>query len=437
MEEFIKEIKKEFKELVKQKQKIEQIKQILLKSQNVIKTSICERNKIQDKNSFEYKLACSKIEKEEQKRKKIYEEWIIRTNHLEKKLSKSKEKFLKQRKDKSDIIYNNIIFGNLKIEDIRKTNIEELKQEKNKLEKKIKLAQTSDDYIEKVTPEQRKDVYDARKNLNNNQEKAKEIEIKIQLSNIIGKDNIMDTLRELQELKRQIEKIFNMEFIKELNNENANNMKKEKKEEGIDQLNEKWTKFHEYYIKCCNMKKTEENQENKEFLEGAQAVLKRKMKQTQEEYYIMQYKLNEKNQKNYKKNDTRSIKERIVNISMADIADVNEKAQKELEENKKLYEEDDKIINEIISKLDTLYNESKKRAENTPQNTNVCNKSSVKNSIDVKKDKFDKNKEFRKENKYEMTKHDIESVRSLAEIWQNKIKETNLNIEKEESFIQK
>ena len=122
---------------------------------------------------------------------------------------------------------------------------------------------------------------------------------------------------------------------------------------------------------------------------------------------------------------------------MADIAAVNEKAQKELEENKKLYEEDDKIINEIISKLDTLYNESKKRAENTPQNTNVCNKSSVKNSIDVKKDKFDKNKEFRKENKYEMTKHDIESVRSLAEIWQNKIKETNPNIEKEESFTQK
>ena len=134
MEELFEKIKKEAKEIIKKQQYIEGIKKMLVKSQNVIKNLLYERNKIQDKDSTEYQLICFKIEKEEQQRKEIYEEWINQNKQLEKKIKESKQEILEQIKYKSYLIYNNITFGNLKIKDIEREDIKTLEQEKKELQ---------------------------------------------------------------------------------------------------------------------------------------------------------------------------------------------------------------------------------------------------------------------------------------------------------------
>ena len=135
---------------------------------------------------------------------------------------------------------------------------------------------------------------------------------------------------------------------------------------------------------------------------------------------------------------------------MADIVAVNEKSKKEQEKNKELYDKDDKIINGILAELDDLY---KKQIEQTVPKKHKINFRVLKkiNFIVLKnkilkykrnkkdeKDEIDDNKKFREEQKYNMTQDDIESVKSLTEIWKNKLlNETIQNQEQGDNSNQK
>lgn len=443
-QEIKREIKKEIKEIVEQKQYIEGIRQILEKSQNIIKILVYERNKIQDENSSKYKLLCFKIKIEEQQRKVIYKEWETKTEQLKEKISKIKEKFLKQIEDKRYLIYNNIIFGDVNIEDIKKANILELQQKKEELEIKINLAQISDEDIKNEHQEEQEDIYEARINLTHNKEILKNIDKIIQLHILIGQEDVMDILRKLQKFGKQVEEEFDIQLIQKIKDEenkqedshkpkdetDSQQTKQETEKENIEKINQlqkEWEKWRDYYDKCYKIKEVNDDIETSRFLKSAQEVLKRKMKRTQEEYYIKKHKLNSEKIQGIKTNDERDIKERIANVSMADITYVNEKAKIELEKEKDLYESDDKFLCEIIIKLDALYKLYKEKIANKEES-----KKETKISVSMKAE--NKKEEFRKKYDYNMTKSDLENIKSLSELWINKLNETGEN--EEENFKQ-
>lgn len=333
MEELFEEIKKEVKEITKQKKYIAGIRQMLIKNQNELKILVNERNKIQNKDSYEYELVYFKIKIEDQQRKIIYREWLDKTKQLEKRVSESKERFLKQIGDQIEEKFD--------IEHIGELNGEENTQKHGK-----------------------------------------------QMQRDVGQQ------------------------------ENIKRMK---------QLEQEWEKWREYYNKCCKIKKENTKEEIQDFLSKAQEILKRKIERTQEEFYIIRQELNSDRAEEVQIKDERSIEARIADVSMADRIAVNEKAKQKLKENKDLYEEDDRLLSGIITKLDDLYKQyifDKRETENSTDGSKDDSKKENAGSetkVDEVQSEDSDSKRFRDENKYNMTTDDIENIKNLTEAWKNKL----------------
>lgn len=229
MEEIFKKIENEIKFIKEQEKKLEILTESSKEAQDELKKVEEERNAVTDKESGFYKDLSEKVTESE---KAFREEDIKRMNkdrEINKLVSEKKESILKDLEAKKQYIDEN---RNI---DLQGIDLKQLKEEKEKLEKEIKLNDTTKQEFELMSDSDKKAVRKAKENYLNNKHRLEEINPKIELIDILGDKSPKDKFMEIENLIKNFEEKFdrkNMDAL--LSDITVKTEKKEVKEEGKD-----------------------------------------------------------------------------------------------------------------------------------------------------------------------------------------------------------
>jgi hypothetical protein len=229
MEEIFKKIENEIKFIKEQEKKLEILTESSKEAQDELKKVEEERNAVTDKESGFYKDLSEKVTESE---KAFREEDIKRMNkdrEINKLVSEKKESILKDLEAKKQYIDEN---RNI---DLQGIDLKQLKEEKEKLEKEIKLNDTTKQEFELMSDSDKKAVRKAKENYLNNKHRLEEINPKIELIDILVDKSPKDKFMEIENLIKNFEEKFdrkNMDAL--LSDITVKTEKKEVKEEGKD-----------------------------------------------------------------------------------------------------------------------------------------------------------------------------------------------------------
>lgn len=224
-----KKIENEIKFIKEQEKKLEILTESSKEAQDELKKVEEERNAVTDKESGFYKDLSEKVTESE---KAFREEDIKRMNkdrEINKLVSEKKESILKDLEAKKQYIDEN---RNI---DLQGIDLKQLKEEKEKLEKEIKLNDTTKQEFELMSDSDKKAVRKAKENYLNNKHRLEEINPKIELIDILGDKSPKDKFMEIENLIKNFEEKFdrkNMDAL--LSDITVKTEKKEVKEEGKD-----------------------------------------------------------------------------------------------------------------------------------------------------------------------------------------------------------
>lgn len=229
MEEILIKIQKEINFIKEQQKELEVLTANSKEAQDEFKRIEEERKTITDKESGFYKdLSEKAIESE----KAFREEDIKRINkdrEINKLVSEKKESILKDLESKKQYIDEN------RKTDLQGIDLKQLKEEKEKLEKEIKLNDTTKQEFELMSDSEKQAVRKAKENYLNNKHRLEEINPKIELMDILGDKSPKDKFIEIENLIKNVEEKFdrkNMDAL--LSDITVKTEKKAVKEEGKD-----------------------------------------------------------------------------------------------------------------------------------------------------------------------------------------------------------
>ena len=252
MEEIFKKIENEIKFIKEQEKKLEILTESSKEAQDELKKVEEERNAVTDKESGFYKDLSEKVTESE---KAFREEDIKRMSkdrEINKLVSEKKESILKDLEAKKQYIDEN---RNI---DLQGIDLKQLKEEKEKLEKEIKLNDTTKQEFELMSDSDKKAVRKAKENYLNNKHRLEEINPKIELMDTLGDKSPKDKFIEIENLIKNVEEKFNRDNIDALLSDITVKTEKEKTEK-----ESKETEKEEVEKKDNNIEKKEKQKEEK------------------------------------------------------------------------------------------------------------------------------------------------------------------------------
>lgn len=241
MEEILEELKNEINTIKSEQDKLEVLAENSEKFRLEEKELQQELNSIEDKGSGFYKDLSEQISEK-------HDSFTVANNE---RMNKDKE-INKLISEKKETILNEVVAKKQYLDENRKANLEninldELKAEKEKLEKEIELNDTTKEQFIQMNDSEKQAVRKAKENYLNNKHRLDEINPTIELMDLLDGKTAKERYIELSNLEKMIEKNFNRDNLDKML-ENIDN-----EQEGARKKNEEEAK----------RKKQEEIKENK------------------------------------------------------------------------------------------------------------------------------------------------------------------------------
>ena len=271
MEEILKKIEEEVKTIKEEQEKLVLIEKENDEARAKLEKAEKEAEAISDKESGFYKDVVKNTNELESQFRDINNKRMGKDRELNKLIAEKKDKILKEIADKKQYIDEN------RNVDLKGKDLGKLKEEKQKIEKELKLNETTREEFEKMTDTEKQEVRRAKENYLNNKHRLNEIEPTIKLMETLEGKEPKDKFMELDNLMKNVETKFNRNSFeevlkgyektenreenkttpKQMENETANVLKNEEQKENRTVLKAEEQKENKTVLKA------EEQKENK------------------------------------------------------------------------------------------------------------------------------------------------------------------------------
>lgn len=237
MEEINKFGNDKIKEMIEEVKKIKFLERVCKKAEENYQDLKEKQDKIEDKESEDYKKAQIETEKKQKVFSALSKARKNKRKAVEDKIVKSKNEILTKLEEKRRFIQDN------KDKNLDDKNLENLKSEKEKLEKEILLNDTSKEDFLKMSDDEKNTVKKAKENYLNNKSRINEIEDEIktvtEMKKTLREEKPEDALSEISNLMSKIDKYFNLEGLERLNEKRENKENNKTQRTMADLYNEK------------------------------------------------------------------------------------------------------------------------------------------------------------------------------------------------------
>ena len=213
MEEIMKKIESGLAEIKKEQEKLLELENNSKKLQDEAKKIDEERNQISDTESGFYKDISNKYKEKNNEFRQADIERMNEDKYINTLISIKKETILSDIKAKMKYIDEN---RNVSLDGI---DVEKIKEEKEALEKEIKLNDTTKEEFEKMSDSDKQAVRKAKENYLNNKHRLAEINPKVELADALEGKEPKDRFIEIEALLKKINDNFNRDNINKLINE--------------------------------------------------------------------------------------------------------------------------------------------------------------------------------------------------------------------------
>lgn len=223
MSEIVKKIKKEIEAITEQTKELEKITEISETSRIELKELEEKRNEIKDSNSGFYQDIEKQIKEKNTEFMQKNIERMSKSNEVNSIVLEKKREILEEIEKQKDFIDQN---REIKVEEY---NLDQLKSEKDKLEKQITLSKImggTEEY-EKLSDSEKEEVKEAHGQVLNNQKRLKEIAPIIEILTFLDGEQPKDKFIKLSSMADMVEKEFKLDGLQDLN-EKLNKFETEK-----------------------------------------------------------------------------------------------------------------------------------------------------------------------------------------------------------------
>lgn len=223
MSEIVKKIKKEIEAITEQTKELEKITEISETSRIELKELEEKRNEIKDSNSGFYQDIEKQIKEKNTEFMQKNIERMSKSNEVNSIVLEKKREILEEIEKQKDFIDQN---REIKVEEY---NLDQLKSEKDKLEKQITLSKImggTEEY-EKLSDSEKEEVKEAHGQVLNNQKRLKEIAPVIEILTFLDGEQPKDKFIKLSSMSDMVEKEFKLDGLQDLN-EKLNKFETEK-----------------------------------------------------------------------------------------------------------------------------------------------------------------------------------------------------------------
>lgn len=196
------EIKKIILELLEQKNKVVEFEKKIEEMNQEEKVLQAERDRFTDKESGFYKDAKAKLDNFRALRNACIRTKEIEKHKLEDQIKHKKAEIVTKLQEKLKMIDEN-----------RNTTVEELKKEQKELERQISLNDVRGEAFEALSPEDRKEVIMAYRNVLNNKHRLNDILLKIAIVEALEGKEPKDKYLEISDILAEIEEKFTYDNI--------------------------------------------------------------------------------------------------------------------------------------------------------------------------------------------------------------------------------
>lgn len=279
MEEILKKIEEEVNFIKEEKKELEKLTVESKNAQDEKKKAEEEMATISNKESGFYKDLSEKVAQKDKTFREIDIKRMNKDREINKLVSERKELILKDLEAKKQYIDEN------RNANLQGVNLEELKSEKEKLEKEIKLNDTTREEFDKMSDSEKQEVRKAKENYLNNKHRLDEITPTIELMETLDGKEPKDKFIEIEGLIKTIEDKFNKDDLDEVLKTIG-----DKTEKDIEQQNEEKEDIEE---SKDTEKKSDEQQKNSEEKEEQEAESTQIYREEPVNIYNPNYKISE------------------------------------------------------------------------------------------------------------------------------------------------
>ncbi len=210
----IEELKNEVKKFLNTENEINDLSAKLLESQKDILARDKQAKQIKDTDIEQY----NKMVKENQEKLNeytvMYYAWQEKKEQNQKNMDSYKKDTLKKLSGMKKLLTDNMDL------DVNTLNLSELKEKRKMLQQQIGLAKTTDKEFDAMTDDQKKEVKEARKNLNENKKQLRDVRDKISLIHLIGKksdkESKLQKAAKIDDIMKLVDENVNREDIQNL-----------------------------------------------------------------------------------------------------------------------------------------------------------------------------------------------------------------------------
>lgn len=262
MEEILKKIEEEVKTIKEEQEKLVLIEKENDEARAKLEKAEKEAEAISDKESGFYKDVVKNTNELESQFRDINNKRMGKDRELNKLIAEKKDKILKEIADKKQYIDEN------RNVDLKGKDFGKLKEEKQKIEKELKLNETTREEFEKMTDTEKQEVRRAKENYLNNKHRLNEIEPTIKLMETLEGKEPKDKFMELDNLMKNVETKFNRNSFEEVlkgyekteNREENKTTPKQMENETANVLKNEQQKENRTVLKAEEQKAINENQ---------------------------------------------------------------------------------------------------------------------------------------------------------------------------------
>lgn len=210
MEEILKNIESEVNFIKEQQEELNILANNSKEVRDELKKLEEERDAISDKESGFYKDLSEKISKKDAEFRQEDIKRMTKDREINKLIAEKKELILKQLEEKKKYIDEN------RDADLQGKNIDNLKEEREKLQKEIRLNDTTKEEFEKMSDSEKQEVRKAKENYLNNKHRLDEITPTIGLMEVLDGKDPKDKFIEIEDLIKTVENKFNRDSLDEI-----------------------------------------------------------------------------------------------------------------------------------------------------------------------------------------------------------------------------
>ena len=256
MEEILKKLEENIK-LIKDNQV--ELSDIEEKNDNVkseLEKLKAERATISDTESGFYKDLSDKISDKDSEFREINAKRMQKDSEIKEMISNKKEEIINELESKKKYIDDN------RNVDLKGINLVELKKEKEKIDRELKLNETTKEEFEKMSDSEKSEVRKAKENYLKNKKRLNEINPQIELMDTLDGKEPKDRFIEIDNWKKNIEKDFNKDNIDTVLS-NIKQQQYEQRKKEIKEEKENWYDSKGFEEALEEAQKKKEERENK------------------------------------------------------------------------------------------------------------------------------------------------------------------------------